>query len=147
MNIHFQNARKPGTNLSLSAAGYEGLKNAGYNIITSDILRNNIVELFELTQKHLLEEMEYFESFQPDRQIRIDMLFNYDEAKFDSKQPFNVPLVPHDYNALKDDLIYLSMIKSVKVQRNIIAVFLNKNLMESQRVFQLIEDELMNEPE
>ena len=37
MNIHFQNARKPGTNLSLSFAGYEGLKNIGYDIIRSDL--------------------------------------------------------------------------------------------------------------
>ena len=43
LNIHFQNARKPGTNLSLSTAGYEGLKNVGYHIISSDILRNNII--------------------------------------------------------------------------------------------------------
>lgn len=65
LNIHFQHARKPGTNLSLSYAGYEGLKNVGFGIITSDSLRKNIVELFELTHKSLLEEMEYFESFQP----------------------------------------------------------------------------------
>ena len=48
MNIHFQHARKPGTNLSLSYAGYEGLKNVGYDIITSDTLRKSIVDFFEL---------------------------------------------------------------------------------------------------
>ena len=142
LNMHFQNARKPGTNLALSSSGYEGLKNVGFNIITSDELRNNIVELFELTQKSLLEEMEYFESFQPDRQTQIDKLFSYDETKFDPSKPFDIPLIPHDYNALKDNIEYLSMIKSVKVQRDIIGVILNRNLKESQRVLQMIKFEL-----
>ena len=142
LNMHFQNARKPGTNLALSSSGYEGLKNVGFNIIESDELRNNIVELFELTQKSLLEEMEYFESFQPDRQTQIDKLFSYDETKFDPSKPFDIPLIPHDYNSLKDNTEYLSMIKSVKVQRDIIGVILNRNLKESQRVQQMIKNEL-----
>src|SRR5210317_888694 len=33
LNLHFHNARIPGTNLSLSLSGYEGLKNTGYSII------------------------------------------------------------------------------------------------------------------
>lgn len=142
LNIHFQNARKPGTNLSLSSAGYESLKNIGYNIITSDTLRNNIVELFELTQKHLFEEMEYFESFQPDRQVLVDRLFSYDEGKFDAQKPFDIPLIPNDYVSLKDNTLYISMIKSVKVQRNIISVFLNSNLNESKKIIRLIKMEL-----
>ena len=142
LNMHFQNARKPGTNLSLSSSGYEGLKNVGFNIITSDELRNDIVKLFELTQKRLLEEMEYFESFQPDRQTQIDKLFSYEETKFDPIKPFDIPLIPHDYNTLKHNTEYLAMIKSVKVQRNIIGVILNRNLKESQRVLQMIKAEL-----
>lgn len=142
MNMHFQDARKPGTNLALSYAGYESLKNVGYNIITSDALRKNIVELFELTHKTLLEEMEYFESFQPDRQTHIDRLFSYEYDKFNPNNPFNVPIFPHDYSALIQDAIYLPMIKSVTVQRNIISVLLHKNLTETQRVMSMIQKEL-----
>ncbi|MBV1888480.1 MAG: hypothetical protein KUG51_04245 [Urechidicola sp.] len=142
LNIHFQHARKPGTNLSLSFAGYEGLKNVGYDIITSDNLRKNIVELFELTHKRLLEEMEYFESFQPDRQAHIDRLFSYDEDKFNIDKPFDVPLIPNNIDTLKEDNIYLPLIKSVKVQRNIISVLLYKNLKENQRVINMLREEL-----
>jgi len=142
MNRHFQDARKPGTNLSLSYAGYESLKNVGYNIITSDTLRKNIVELFELTYKTLLEEMEYFESFQPDRQFYIDKLFSYEIDKFNPNDPFNVPLYPNNYPALLQDSIYLPMIKSVTVQRNIIAVLLYENIKETQRLISLIKNEL-----
>ena len=143
LNIHFHNARLPGTNLSLSTAGYEGLKNIGFNIISSDTLRNSIVELFEISQKNLLEEMEYFETFQPARQTEIDKLFSYDQEKFDSKNPFGVPIKPHNYNSLINDVIYMAMVKSVKVQRNIIGVILNKNLQESRKVLKLIQDELV----
>jgi hypothetical protein len=38
--------------------------------------------------------------------------------------------------------LYMSMIKSVKVQRNIIAVFLNRNLNESKKAIHLIKMEL-----
>jgi hypothetical protein len=142
LNKHFQDARKPGTNLSLSYAGYEGLKNIGFNIIASDTLRANIVELFELTQKALLEEMEYFESFQPDRQSHIDRLFSYEHDKFDANDPFNVPIIPNDYKSLINDPIYLPMIKSVTVQRNMISVMLHHNINETLKVIELIKNEI-----
>lgn len=142
LNIHFQHARKPGTNLSLSYAGYEGLKNVGFGIITSDSLRKNIVELFELTHKSLLEEMEYFESFQPERQAQIDRLFSYDEDKFNLDKPFDVPLIPNNLNTLKSDPLFLPMIKSIKVQRNIISVMLSKNIKETKGVIRLLENAL-----
>ena len=142
MNIHFQNARKPGTNLSLSYAGYEGLKNVGYNIIQSDDLRKNIVELFELTHKTLLEEMEYFESFQPDRQNQIDRLFSYEYEKFDPKDAFNIPIAPNNYPALIEDPTYLPMIKSITIQRKIISELLYENIEETRRVMSLISAEL-----
>ena len=142
MNIHFQNARKPGTNLSLSYAGYESLKNVGYEIITSDTLRKAIVELFELTHKNLLEEMEYFESFQPDRQAHIDRLFSYEVDKFDPGDPFAVPIHPNNYDALLKDSIFLPMVKSVLVQRNVISVLLYHNLQETKRVVSMIREEL-----
>ena len=86
--------------------------------------------------------MAYFESFQSDRQIQIDKLFSYDDEKFEYSNPFDVPIIPHNYTNLKKDTLYVAMIKSVKVQRNIIAVKLSINLKESQRVLNLIENEL-----
>ena len=142
LNIHFHNARIPGTNLSLSTAGYEGLKNVGYNIISSDTLRNSIVELFEISQKNLIEGMDYFESFQPNRQTQVDQLFSYEIDKFDSNNPFSIPISPHNYNALLDNKIYIAMVKSVKVQRNIIGVILSRNLAETKNVLTLLNAEL-----
>ncbi|WP_242083509.1 DUF6090 family protein [Aestuariivivens sediminis] len=142
LNIHFQNARIPGTNLSLSTAGYEGLKNIGFNIITSDPLRRAVVELFEVTQKKLNDEMEYFGSFQPNRQIIVDQLFSYNDENFDYSNPIDVPIIPHDYDALKRNTVYLAMIKSVKVQRNVIAAHAFKNLRETRRLIQMIKTEL-----
>jgi len=140
--IHFQNARIPGTNLSLSTAGYEGLKNIGFNIITSDSLRRAIVELFEVTQKKLNEEMQYFGSFQPDRQKFVDQLFSYDDKNFDYSNPVDVPIIPHNYDGLRKNNVYLAMIKSVKVQRNVIAAHAFKNLRETRRVIKMINKEL-----
>jgi hypothetical protein len=145
LNLHFQNARIPGTNLALSNAGYEGLKNAGYEIIRSKDLRNNIIQLFEVTQRNLLEEMEYFESFQPDRQRLTDELFSYEEEKFDPDSPFTVPIEPHNFDNLKDNKTYLAMVKSVKVQRSIIGVHLNRLMSESNRILKILKGETGSE--
>jgi hypothetical protein len=100
------------------------------------------VELFEISQKNLLEEMEYFESFQTNRQTQVDQLFSYELDKFDSNNPFSIPITPHNYNALIDDIVYLAMVKSVKVQRNIIGTILIRNLEETQNVLNLVNAEL-----
>ena len=83
--------------------------------------------------------MEYFGSFQPDRQNFVDQLFIYDDSNFDYSNPVDVPLIPHNYDALKKNTVYLAMIKSVKVQRNVIAAHVFKNLSETRRVLQLIK--------
>ena len=142
LNLHFQNARIPGTNLSLSMAGYEGLKNAGFEILQNETLRNKIVQLFEVTHHNLLEEMEYFESFQPDRQALTDKLFSYEDEKFDPNSPFTVPIRPHDFEALIGNREYLAMVKSVKVQRNIIGFHLNRLLEESKGIQGILSEEL-----
>lgn len=145
LNLHFQNARIPGTNLALSNAGYEGLKNAGYEIIRSKELRNNIIQLFEVVQRNLQEEMEYFESFQPDRQRFTDELFSYEEEKFDPDSPFTVPIEPHNFDDLKDNKTYLAMVKSVKVQRSIIGVHLNRLMSESNRILRILKSKTGSE--
>lgn len=142
LNKHFQDARKPGTNLALSYAGYESLKNVGYNIISSDTLRKSIIELFELTHKSMLEEMEYFESFQPERQAQLDRLFSYETAQFNPNDPFNVPISPNNYEKLEEDEIYLPIIKSVTIQRNMISILLYNNINETEKVIKMIKNEL-----
>jgi hypothetical protein len=88
-----------------------------------------------------LKELEYFESYQTNRQIQIDRLFSYELDKFDSNNPFSVPISPHNYNALVGDMVYLAMVKLVKVQRNIIGTILIRNLEEPQNVLGLLNDE------
>ena len=142
LNTHFQLSRIPGTILQLSTAGYESLKNLGFNIISSDSLRNKIVDLFELYHKHLYDSMDYFETFQPGRQLIIDELFMYEDEKFDVLNPAAVPIIPHDYNALLQDKVYLSMVKSIKVHRSMIGLSIYSYLSSSREVLQLVNEEL-----
>jgi hypothetical protein len=142
LNTHFQLSRIPGTILQLSTAGYESLKNVGFNIISSDSLRNQIVDLFELYHKNLYDSMEYFESFQPGRQLLIDELFMYEVEAFDALNPVAVPIIPHNYNTLLEDKKYLSMIKSVKIHRNMIGLNTYGYLAFSRQVLQLLNEEL-----
>ena len=144
LNTHFQLSRIPGTNLELSTAGYESLKNMGFNIISSDTLRNKIIDLFELYHKNLYDTMEYFESFQPGRQLLIDERFMYEVEKLDLSNMVVLPIIPHDYNALLEDKIYLSMVKSVKIHRILVGLNVYSYLMSSQEVLQLINEELEN---
>ncbi|WP_282134324.1 DUF6090 family protein [Seonamhaeicola maritimus] len=142
MNYHYQNARIPGTNLSLSYAGYESLKNVGYDIISSDSLRKTIVDLFELKHKRLLEQMEYFESFQSDRQIKIDQHFSYESDKFNPDDPFLIPIRPNNYDVLQKDGTYLPMIKSTTMHRKMISTLVYDNMEATRKVIGMLKDEL-----
>ena len=51
-------------------------------------------------------------------------------------------LPPFDFDKLLEDNNYLAIINSIKVHRNIITRSLNGSLRESQKVLQLIKEEL-----
>jgi type II secretory pathway pseudopilin PulG len=142
MNYHFHYSRIPGTNLSLSYAGYENLKNVGYDIIESDTLRKSIIELFELSHKSLLEQMAYFETFQPDRQKLVDRFLSYQTDKFDPQNPWNIPVYPHNFEALKNEGSYLAMIKSVTMQRKMLEFAVRENMNATRRVIAMLKGEL-----
>ena len=136
LNVHFQHARIPGALLTLSNAGYEDLKNTGFNIIRSDSIRNEIIDLFEVTYSSMAELNNYFLSFQAERQSYIDRLFFYN----DKKVPLT--LVPFDYKQLLSDNHFLAMLISVKVQRDVITREIKNSFEESQRTLRLINTEL-----
>jgi hypothetical protein len=142
LNLYFHLARLSGTYLSFSTAGYEGLKNVGFDIIRSDSIKTEIIDLFEVDYNSFINLIKYFESFLADRQKYIDGVLHYDQDNYNPDNPFFAPLTPFDFKQLLDDNYYLAMMKSVKVQRNVISVRISTYLKSSQRILQLINDEL-----
>jgi hypothetical protein len=136
LNRHFHNARLLNSILTLSRVGYENLKNAGIDIIQTDTLRNEIIELYEGTYSLMNQIITYFSGIAQERQKLIDQLFviNDDQGQ--------LTLVPFDFDKLLTDNNYLAVIKSIKVHRNFITSNLERSLRKSQRVLQLVNNEL-----
>jgi hypothetical protein len=142
LNLHFQFARIPHTILSLTSSGYENAKNVGLEIIRAQNVRKSIIDLFEVHYGGMMKQFEYFASFQPDRATYIDNKFYYNVDEFLVTDPIPTPLIPFEYFDLLDDHYLLAMFKSVMIQRRIMASNASFCLVESKKVFRLIQEEL-----
>jgi len=91
--------------------------------------------LFEVGYPSLIEVEKYFASFQPARQEFLDRHFYYSD-----EEP--VTLIPFDYNALLGNKYFFGMIRSVKVHRNVIKAHIVGKNERTQKVLNLIEEEL-----
>ena len=60
LDLHFfESTRSGGLLFPLSSEGYESLKNAGFDIIRSDSMKDKILELFEISYKRIKEKTQW----------------------------------------------------------------------------------------
>ena len=122
----------------VSQAGYEELKNAGFDILQDDSLKTEIVTIFETTYPRMREILD---GFKTTNQPFIEHLRHhfYDRA-------FEDKLVPVDYDEILDDHYYYSALMNTKGLRAWYIRLQETCLIESKRVLQLINEKL-NESE
>jgi hypothetical protein len=129
----FESTRSGGLLFPFSAEGYESLKNAGFDIIQSGLLKDKILELFEISYKRIKEKAQWTIK----RGIESE---NYIFTIFKGEQP-NI-LVPLDYNQLLNDTRYISLIVDLKSQRSWYMDDILDCLSQSEELIQIIMDEL-----
>jgi hypothetical protein len=132
LGFHFHLSRIPKSPLSISQSGYEQFKNIGYDIITDDALRQEVINYFESTfpkwWTNYLEVNYKNESF-----------FDYHVPLFHYKTS---TIEPIDIDLLYTDQYFMGWIKAYKGGR-ITLIQMEQNLIEeSQKVLQLIKEEL-----
>ena len=133
LDLHFNRARFQivGSNY-LSYMGYEELKNVGFDIIRNEALKNEILKLFEVTYSSKIQKLKWFDQIDPHREKNL-----YDN--FTDSKGF---LKPINYDSLLLDNYYISMISALKTHRSYWIEMLNECKLETQKLYQLINNEL-----
>jgi len=128
-----------GGNLILSQEGYESLKNNGFDIIINADLKKEIVFLFENVHLDLLSQLQWGSSVRAtwDKFIHEHFYINNDE---EGNPIFG--MIPRDYKKVIKNHYYFGLIDVSRGHRSFYTERYAKVLKHSQRVLQLIKDEL-----
>jgi hypothetical protein len=121
-----------GTNIYLSTDGYEGLKNAGFEIIRNGSLRKAIVHLLGVRYQQNSEFLDYIK----------DHFQNYEPFLIQNFITEEKRLIPIDFPDLKKNPQFIAIIKRMKERRNGILGNLERSLEENEIVLDLIILEL-----
>jgi uncharacterized protein YnzC (UPF0291/DUF896 family) len=111
-----------------SEAGYNALKLAGYEIIKSDSLKLQIIEMFETY-------LPVLSSYEPETQSKMRDYY---------LQNFKNEMVPNDFETLKNDSYYYEMVRFMINFRNRMTRRINEYLETSEGLIQNLEAELKN---
>ena len=132
LGVHWLRSLENGANFTLSKSGYESLKNIGIEIISNDKLKTNIMNLFEDSYLILEGRLRWGNEVNPG-------MINYliEHFKRDSGS-----LIPRDYNFIVNDDYMIGIIELAATQRAFFMRFYKESLENSQKVHQLIKDEL-----
>ncbi len=138
LHEHFHQARIRNLGSFLSQSGFENFKNAGFNLLSSDLLKKELLNLFENTYLSMESTLRGLElEFNPDWQTYIAENFYFEDIK--DGPGF---LIPKNINGIIDNDFYHHLIKYDLGTREFEMSFQDECLKETQRVLQLIEDEL-----
>ncbi|WP_445386481.1 DUF6090 family protein [Robiginitalea sp. IMCC44478] len=117
----------------ISTVGYEALKSSGFSLILNKVLKNDILQLFETTYRILISVDNTFVGFNPYYKEVVGGLF-YQNRKYSLK--------PFDYNSLFESVRLYSVLKDYHFNCDWMKEETVHALSETQRVLQLINEEL-----
>ena len=110
------------------------LKNEGFNILNSAMIRKEIVNLFEISFMNLIKEETEKRSEEYVKDVARYLIKNFTDRR-----------VPNDYLALLNDQLYVENLKAIKEHESWLMGVRIKTLEETKRVLQLIKEELSEE--
>jgi len=135
LDNHFNLGKRNGVMQGIiSHEGYENYKNAGFDIILSDAIKTNVLHLFEVEYPHL-EAYRQLLVMLTNKSSVYDLIWT---QHFRNNKPINI------INLLKSNEMY-EMFRVAQSTRSILTVELNKALDNTEKVLQLIKDELGKE--
>ena len=135
LDNHFRLGRRNGVMQGIiSLEGYENYKNAGFDIILSDVIKANVLHLFEVEYPSLDEY----------RRILLEGVSTNKEYDIIRNQYFRNNK-PNNVIALLNSNDMYEMYNEPNALRSLLEGVLNRALDNTERVLQLIKDELAKE--
>ena len=134
---HIGEAVRSGTFLfRLNSDGYESLKSTGFAILGNENLKDQILNLFEVTYGMVLTDLNFANSiYLSDVGWWKDYLYKTDMTN---------KMVPYDLQRIKSDKRFLTEINDIFMVRTVFQNTLKQSLSQSEQVLRLIEEELEN---
>ena len=132
---HFFSATRTGGLLfPISSEGYESLKNEGFDIIRSELLKDRILELFEITYKRIITKAQWTLSSSNSNLNYIDSLFRQETGEF---------LIPVNFDQLsKNNRLYTILISIKESKRGFLKEDIINCINESEHLIKLLKEEL-----
>ncbi len=129
-------------NLTLSSSGYESLKSQGFDLLSNAQLKSQIINLFENIYPELVREQHWGKTVRPDydKFIIEHFLINTGE---NGKSKFGK--IPRNKDFLLDNHYFRGLIETAIGQRGFYLGVYQYTMDETQKVLQLIKDELGEE--
>ena len=135
LSSHWHGALLNHGNLMLSNAGYESLRNLGFDIIGNESLQEEIINLYENTYLNLGRRQVWGNTVRPDWDKFIMEHFTSIPLKYGG-------LIPRDFDFIVNNNYFYGLIDIASAQRSFYMDHYKESLEETQRVHQLIQDEL-----
>ena len=133
----FASSRTGGLMFPLSFEGYESLKNAGFDVVRSKLLKDDILTLFETCYERLKTKAAWTMMYSADDWNYLNMIFS---------MPQEVHMVPINYDNLKTDYRFLGMTEYAKYSlRRFLRLDAENCLQQGQDLLKLIKEELDKE--
>ncbi len=132
---HFMQLSRSGSYLlTLNTNGYESLKNIGFEILSSKVLKNEILSLFEISYPIYVKETEVINNMWSANSSWWQEYFHI--------RPSELGWIPLDYNSLKEDKKFMTIVRSLETGRLSVLEDMKMCKTKTQRVLQLIKEEL-----
>ncbi len=133
IGLHFHHALLNHARLVFSKAGYEALKNTGFDIIRNESLRKEIINLYENTYIDLSVEQVWGQTVEPDNDMYVvENFFMYEGGSW----------LPKNFEKVSQSDYFYGLVNVADRQRFYYGGLYNETLLETLRVLQLIKDEL-----
>ena len=120
--------------LKINTNGYESLKNIGFEILSSKVLKKEILSLFEISYPSYGQETEVVNAIWGSNPMWWQDYFYI--------RPSEPGLIPLDYSSLIEDKKFMTIVRDIDLGRHRVLDQMILCKAETQRVLQLIKDEL-----
>ena len=133
MAKHWGNAIRNHGNLIISETGYESLKDIGFQIISDEALKKEVLNLYEFTYLNLFKRLKWSEEVRPefDRFITEHFL-----------RQGGGGIAPRDLRFVSNSHYFYGLLDVARGQRHFNRSSYEEALSETQRVLRLIKEEL-----